>query len=57
MKDAFGRDDIESVNLIMSTNDGATIVFDKEFEDDDLILDNSGLVGNFTYTLMLELKW
>ncbi|MEC7178062.1 MAG: hypothetical protein VXW28_02075 [Candidatus Thermoplasmatota archaeon] len=50
VKDAFGRDDIESVNLIMSTNEGATRVFNEEFEDDDLTLDNNGLVGNFTYT-------
>ena len=50
MKDAFGREDIESVNLIMSTNQGSTTVFNKEFEDDDLILDNNGLAGNFTYT-------
>ena len=50
VKDAFGRDDIESVNLIMSTNEGATTIFNEEFEDDDLTLDNNGLVGNFTYT-------
>lgn len=50
VKDAFGREDIESVNLIMSTNQGSTTVFNKEFEDDDLILDNNGLAGNFTYT-------
>ena len=49
VKDAFGRDDIESVNLIMSSNEGATTIFNEEFEDDDLILDNNGLVGNFTY--------
>ena len=34
----------------MSTNEGATTVFNEEFEDDDLTLDNNGLVGNFTYT-------
>jgi uncharacterized membrane protein len=50
IKDSFGRDDIETVNLIMSTNSGATTVFNKEFEDDDLTLDNDGLVGNYTYT-------
>lgn len=49
VKDAFGRDDIESVNLILSANEGATTVFNEEFEDDDLTLDNNGLVGNFTY--------
>ena len=41
-------DDIESVNLVMSSNEGATTIFNEEFEDDDLILDNNGLVGNFT---------
>ena len=46
VKDAFGRDDIESVNLVMSSNEGATTIFNEEFEDDDLILDNNGLVGN-----------
>ena len=50
IKDSFGRDDIETVNLIMSTNSGATTVFNKEFEDDDLTLDNDGLVGNYTFT-------
>ena len=50
IKDSFGRDDIETVNLIMSTNSGTTTVFNKEFEDDDLTLDNDGLVGNYTYT-------
>ena len=50
IKDSFGRDDIETVNLIISTNSGATTVFNKEFEDDDLTLDNDGLVGNYTYT-------
>ena len=53
IKDSFGRDDIETVNLIMSTNSGATVVFNKEFEDDDLILDNDGLVGNYTFTYPL----
>ena len=53
IKDSFGRDDIETVNLIMSTNSGATVVFNKEFEDDDLTLDNDGLVGNYTFTYPL----
>tara|TARA_B100000035_G_scaffold131955_1_gene112185 strand:+ start:1058 stop:4012 length:2955 start_codon:yes stop_codon:yes gene_type:complete len=50
VRDAFGRDDIEEVNLIMDTPNGANVVFDKNFEDDDFKLDNNGLVGNFTYT-------
>ena len=56
IKDSFGRDDIETVNLIMSTNSGATVVFNKEFEDDDLILDNDGLVGNYTFTYPLGIE-
>ena len=50
VRDAFGRDDIEEVNLIMDTPNGANAVFEKNFDDDDLKLDNNGLVGNFTYT-------
>ena len=50
VRDAFGRDDIEDVNLIMDTPNGANVVFEKNFEDDDFKLDNNGLVGNFTYT-------
>ena len=56
IKDSFGRDDIETVNLIMSTNSGATVVFNKEFEDDDLTLDNDGLVGNHTFTYPLGIE-
>ena len=50
VRDAFGRDDIEEVNLIMDTPNGANVVFEKNFDDDDFKLDNNGLVGNFTYT-------
>ena len=50
VRDAFGRDDINSVNLVLSTPSGTSTVFDKEFEDDDLRLDNNGLVGNYTWT-------
>ena len=50
VRDAFGRDDIQSVDLILSTPNGANSVFDKSFEDDDLKLDNEGLIGNYTYT-------
>jgi len=50
VRDAFGRDDIEEVNLVMDTPNGANAVFEKNFEDDDFKLDNNGLVGNFTYT-------
>ena len=50
VRDAFGRDDIQSVSLVLSTPSGTNTVFDKEFEDDDLRLDNNGLVGNYTWT-------
>ncbi len=50
VRDAFGRDDIEDVILSMWTPNNAGTVFSKEFEDNDLKLDNDGLVGNFSYT-------
>jgi len=50
VRDAFGRDDIRSVRLILESPNGVSSIFDQEFEDDDLKLDNNGLVGNFTWT-------
>jgi len=50
VRDAFGRADIEDVKLIMTTPNGASSEFDKTFSEDDLRLDNNGLVGNFTWT-------
>lgn len=50
IQDAFGREDIEDVTLIMSTPNEATSVFEVEFDDDDLKLDNNGLVGIYNYT-------
>ncbi len=50
IRDAFGRDDIHSVSLILSNPSGTNSIWDKEFEDDDLQLDNNGLVGNYTWT-------
>jgi uncharacterized membrane protein len=50
VRDAFGREDIQSVSLVMETPTGENAVFDKDFEDDDLKLDNNGLVGNYTWT-------
>ena len=50
VRNAFGRSDIDSVRLLMSTPTGATTVFDKEFTNNELRLDNNGLVGNFTFT-------
>jgi hypothetical protein len=50
VRDAFGREDIEQVNLVMDTPNSANAVFEHNFDDDDFKLDNNGLVGNFTYT-------
>jgi len=50
VRDAFGRADIQDVKLIMSTPNEASTEFDETFDDDDLRLDNNGLVGNFTWT-------
>ena len=50
VRDAFGRDDIQAVDLVLVKPNGASSVFDKSFEDDDLKLDNEGLIGNYSYT-------
>ena len=50
VRDAFGREDIDSVELILYTPNDATAVFEKEFGNNELKLDNDGLVGNFTFT-------
>ena len=50
VRDAFGRDDIQNVDLVMSTPNGANSEFDKTFDDDELKLDNQGLIGNYTWT-------
>ena len=49
VRDAFGRDDIQGVDLVMTTPNEAGTVFSKSFDDDDLKLDNNGLVGNYTF--------
>ena len=50
VRDAFGRDDIDKIELVLSTPNEANAVFEKEFTDSDLKLDNNGLAGNFSYT-------
>ena len=50
VRDAFGRDDIEEIQLILDTPNSANVVFENEFDDDDLRLDNNGLVGNYSFT-------
>ncbi|MGB1955147.1 MAG: hypothetical protein ACPHUK_06055 [Candidatus Poseidoniaceae archaeon] len=50
VRDAFGREDIEKIELVLSTPNNANTVFEKEFSDSDLKLDNDGLVGNYSFT-------
>ena len=49
IRDAFGRSDIDSVELVLYTPNEASAVFEKEFNDNELRLDNDGLVGNYTF--------
>ena len=49
VRDAFGRADIQDVKLVMSTPNGASTKFVEPFSDDDLKLDNNGLVDNFSW--------
>ncbi|MBT5255416.1 MAG: hypothetical protein HOL72_06600 [Euryarchaeota archaeon] len=67
VRDAFGRADIQDVKLVMSTPNGASTKFVETFSDNDLRLDNNGLVGNLSwvydagieagdYPLYLEIK-
>ena len=51
VRDAFGRDDIQSVDLILSTPNGANSVFDKSFEDDDLRIMKALLEITYTYDM------
>ena len=50
VRDAFGRDDIKKIQLILSTPNEANNEFDFVFNDSELKLDNNGLVGNYTHT-------
>ena len=50
VRDAFGRADIESVELVLYTPNEASAVFEKEFKDNELKLDNDGLVGKYNFT-------
>ncbi len=50
VRDAFGRADIEKIELVLTTPNEANTEFEKEFTDSELKLDNNGLVGNYTYT-------
>jgi len=50
VRDAFGRDDIKNVKLVMQTPEDTAVVFEKTFEDGELKLDNEGLVGQHEWT-------
>jgi uncharacterized membrane protein len=50
VRDAFGRNDIKKIQLILSTPNEANTEFEKVFNDSELRLDNDGLVGNYSYT-------
>lgn len=52
IRDAFGREDIKSVSLILYTPNEASTVFQKQFdpETNELRLDNDGLVGTHIFT-------
>ena len=50
VRDAFGRSDIDSIELYLYTPTRASTTFSKEFGNNELKLDNDGLVGNVTFT-------
>jgi len=50
VRDAFGRSDIDSIELYLYTPSRASTTFSKEFGNNELKLDNDGLVGNVTFT-------
>lgn len=50
VRDAFGRDDIKNVKLVMQTPGDTAVVFEKTFDDGELRLDNEGLVGQYEWT-------
>ena len=49
VRDAFGRSDIDSIELYLYTPSKASTTFSKEFGNNELTLDNDGLVGNVTF--------
>ena len=54
VRDAFGRADIESVELVLYTPNEASAVFEKRINDNELKLDNDGLVGQYNFTYESE---
>ena len=50
VRDAFGRADIDSIELYLYTPSKASTTYSKEFGNNELKLDNDGLVGNVTFT-------
>ena len=49
VRDAFGRSDIESVSVNIDKPNIQSPAFNHEFENNELKLDNEGLVGNTTF--------
>ncbi|MDP6223439.1 MAG: hypothetical protein QGF34_00055 [Candidatus Poseidoniaceae archaeon] len=49
VRDAFGRSDIESVSINIDKPNIQSPAFNHEFENNELKLDNEGLVGNTTF--------
>ena len=50
IRNSFGRFDIDSVVVNMKPKSSSTNSFEKEFQDNELTLDNGGLVGKFNWT-------
>ncbi len=50
IRNSFGRFDIDSVLVSMNPESSSTNSFEKEFDDNELTLDNDGLVGNFNWS-------
>jgi hypothetical protein len=50
VRNSFGRYDIQQVKLVMESPGGTSYPFEKIFSDNELKLDNDGLVGNYSWT-------
>lgn len=50
VRNSFGRYDIQQVKLVMESPGGTSYPFEKIFSDNELKLDNNGLVGNYSWT-------
>jgi len=50
VRNSFGRYDIEQVKLVMTSPGGSSYPFEKTFAENELKLDNEGLVGIYNWT-------